>query len=199
MTEPVLQSRPTAIPTTIFVSVAVLFILALMLADQLSKWVVVELYFKDYILKAPSLDFWAWLITSPQERLNFISQDITSFFSMVMVWNRGVGFGLFASDDAMIPVMLGGVAVILSGVFAVWMWRETSLFLRACMAAVIAGALSNAWDRVRFGAVVDFVDLHIGTYHWPAFNLADSLIVVGIVSIAFYTIFIEPARKAVVS
>lgn len=173
------------------------FILFLMFLDQISKWAMVELYFKDFILKKPIMEFLPWLVTVPQERLGYVSQDITSFFSLVMVWNKGVGFGMFSDDSMVMPYVLGGVAVALSCVFLAWLYRSTSLFLSISLSAVVAGALSNAWDRVRFGAVADFLDFHVGGFYWPAFNVADSLVVGGIALVAFHSLFLETDERKV--
>lgn len=59
---------------------------------------------------------------------------------------------------------------------------------------VIAGALGNVWDRLRFGGVIDFLDFHINDWHYPAFNIADSCIVVGVGLILIHNIFIEPKK-----
>lgn len=166
-------------------------ILSLIILDQASKWGMVELYFKDMLLKQPYMTFWAWLAPAAQERLNFITQDITSYFSFVMVWNRGVGFGLLANNHPMIPYLLCGFSIVLSSVFAVWIARTSSFILCSSMACIIAGALSNSWDRIRFGAVIDFIDIHVAGYHWPAFNIADSLIVAGVIILAIHSFFTD--------
>ncbi len=66
-----------------------------------------------------------------------------------------------------------------TGVMA-WMWRERRLAVAAPLALIVGGALGNIVDRVRLGAVTDFIDAHIGDFHWPTFNLADTAITVGV-------------------
>ncbi|MAI49958.1 MAG: signal peptidase II [Rhodospirillaceae bacterium] len=111
--------------------------------------------------------------------------EVTSFFNLVMVWNRGVSFGLFSSISPWTPVLLGTIAVVISMVLALWMYRARSRWLCVSLALVIAGALGNAIDRVIYGAVADFLDFHAGGYHWPAFNVADIAISMGVVMLLF--------------
>jgi signal peptidase II len=104
---------------------------------------------------------------------------ITPFFNLVLVWNRGVSFGLLAGTGEHGPWLLTLMTVSIGAFLIVWLWRETRPVVRAALWLVLAGAAGNLIDRVRFGAVVDFLDFHVFGYHWPAFNVADSAIVVG--------------------
>ncbi len=107
---------------------------------------------------------------------------IPGFFQIVHAKNTGIAFGLFADAPAstrtFVLVFLSGLA--LAGVGALW-WASNPVSGRACTALslILGGALGNLFDRVRYGGVVDFLDFHVGSYHWPAFNVADSAIVVG--------------------
>lgn len=107
--------------------------------------------------------------------------EVTGFFNLVLVWNRGVTFGLFQGNDSPIQrVLLTGLAVVVAGVLAWWLRTGSHDSLsRWALRLIIAGALGNAIDRVAYGAVVDFLDFHVAGWHWPAFNVADSAIVVG--------------------
>ncbi len=125
--------------------------------------------------------FWVVLdIMSPPRII-----EVTSFFNLVMVWNRGASFGLFASQSPWTPVFLGCLAVLISVALGVWMYRATSRWLATALGMVIGGALGNAIDRVLYGAVADFLDFHAYGYHWPAFNVADISISVGVVMLLF--------------
>lgn len=170
--------------------IGLLIILVLAYLDQLSKWYVIEMYFRprDFYAQGASLDFITWLTTLSQERFPFYQSEVTSFFNLVMVWNKGVSFGMFASTHAFMPYALIVMALALTTLFVVWMWRSTSLLASIPLAMVISGALSNVWDRARFGAVADFLDVHIGDLHWPAFNIADSCIVLGVAGLALHTL-----------
>ncbi len=108
---------------------------------------------------------------------------VTPFFNLVLVWNRGVSFGLMGTNDAELQRwVLVGIALAVAAVLAVWLARGVAdAWQRWSFRLIIAGAVGNAIDRVLHGAVVDFLDFHYGGWHWPAFNVADSAIVVGAV------------------
>ncbi|MFW5833620.1 MAG: signal peptidase II [Pseudomonadota bacterium] len=107
--------------------------------------------------------------------------EVTPFFDLVLVWNTGVSFGLFQGNDAEAQRWaLAGLALLVSVGLAWWLRTgEHGRLQRWGIVLVIAGAVGNAIDRVVHGAVVDFLDFHVAGWHWPAFNVADSSIVVG--------------------
>jgi len=107
--------------------------------------------------------------------------EVTSFFNLVMAWNRGISFSLFRSDWAAGPYVWAGLAILVAVALGWWLGRVRHKLTAAALGLVIGGALGNAIDRLRLGAVADFLDFHWQSYHWPAFNLADSAISVGIV------------------
>lgn len=104
---------------------------------------------------------------------------LTPFLDLVLVWNPGVSFGMLAGLGDARPGLLAAITLAIGGLLAVWLWREERPLARIALILVLAGAAGNLIDRLRFGAVVDFLDLHLAGYHWPAFNVADSAIVVG--------------------
>jgi signal peptidase II len=114
---------------------------------------------------------------------------LTGFLNLTPVWNRGVSFGLFASDDPIGPWVLAGLATAVSVGLAAWLARSPRGMARPALALVIGGALGNVVDRLRFGAVFDFVDVHAAGWHWPAFNLADSAITIGVALLLFDGLF----------
>jgi signal peptidase II len=102
--------------------------------------------------------------------------EVTPFMNFVLAWNPGVSFGLFQGQAPW--VMIAGTAVITIG-FLIWMWRTRDRVLGIALAMVVGGALGNLVDRLRHGAVTDFIDLHVAGYHWPVFNIADTGITIG--------------------
>jgi signal peptidase II len=104
---------------------------------------------------------------------------VTPFFNLVLVWNRGVSFGMFNSGGAFAPWLLSGLALAVVIGLGVWLRRTDQLLTGLGLGLVIGGAVANVIDRIRFGAVVDFLDFHLAGYHWPAFNVADAAICVG--------------------
>lgn len=105
---------------------------------------------------------------------------ILGFFNLVHVRNPGVSFGLMPGLG---PWALAGFAVAVSAGLAVWLARAESRLTAAALGLVIGGALGNAIDRLRLGAVFDFLDFHAFGYHWPAFNAADAAITVGVIGL----------------
>lgn len=175
-----------------------LTIILVFIADQISKWWVVEHMIKPMALPAhadaSAMPFLQWMITA-QDQMPFVRIDVLPFFNLVMVWNKGVSFGMFNGDSAYGPLILFCVAAALVAVFSVWLHRTTSAMTAAGLVLIIGGAAGNMLDRVRFGAVVDFLDLHAGDFHWPAFNVADSAICIGIALLLIHGLFFETKKK----
>lgn len=105
--------------------------------------------------------------------------EVTGFFNLVLVWNRGVSFGMLQGIGGIGPWLLTGFGLAVCVALLVWLAREGRVLTRVAIGLVIGGAIGNIVDRLRFGAVVDFLDFHALGYHWPAFNISDSAIVVG--------------------
>lgn len=115
--------------------------------------------------------------------------EILSFADLVLVWNRGVSFGLFNQDSQLLRWVLTAIALAISVGLLVWLMRVARALPAVAVGLILGGALGNVVDRIRFGAVVDFVYLHAGTYAWPAFNVADSTITVGVVVLLYDSLF----------
>lgn len=106
--------------------------------------------------------------------------EITGLFNLVLIWNTGVSFGMFANDGGAARWILIGVALAIVLALSIWLrWADTRL-MAVSLGLVIGGALGNVVDRILYGAVVDFLDFHAMGYHWPAFNVADAAIVIGV-------------------
>ncbi len=140
--------------------------------DQASKWVVLA------------------LIVRPSGAI-----EVTGFFNLVLTFNTGVSFGLFGGDTAWKPWALSFVALAVSAALLYWLLRESGRYLAIAVGLIVGGAMGNVIDRLRLGAVTDFLDFHLGTWHWPAFNLADSAITVGVVILVFDGLFRERHRS----
>ena len=105
---------------------------------------------------------------------------LTDFFNLVIVWNSGASFGIFSDGPGWVSFALISFAAIICIILAIWLMRSESNVCIFGLGLVIGGAIGNSIDRVRFGSVLDFLDLHIGHLHWPAFNIADSGITIGV-------------------
>lgn len=135
-----------------------LIVLVLLACDQVSKY---------------------WIISTMN--LYEMREIIPGLFNLVHVTNKGAAFSMLASVDSPLRhwffVSVNSAAVIGLTIAA---FKMPDQWYRVAFAMVGAGALGNLIDRLRFGAVIDFLDIYLGSYHWPAFNVADSSICVGV-------------------
>jgi len=129
-------------------------------ADQLSKW---------------------WVIQVMEDHTEI---PVTGFFNLVLGRNTGVSFGLFNEAP---PWLLVGITLAIVLMLLVWASRERQSITGVALGLIIGGALGNMLDRLRHSGVTDFLDFHIGGIHWPAFNLADTAIVLGVLLLLFDT------------
>ena len=106
--------------------------------------------------------------------------EITPFFNLVLGFNPGISFGMFRDLFFERPFVLVGIkAAIIAGLL-VWATRTDRLLEAVALGLIAGGAAGNVMDRVLRGAVTDFLDFHVGAWHWPAFNTADAAITVGV-------------------
>lgn len=177
---------------------SMLIVLLIFVADQVSKWWIVERVMKPEALPktvdASAMPFLQWLTTA-QDQMVFVKLHVLPFFNLVMVWNKGVSFGLFNQDSEMGPMILTVLSLAIAIGFGFWLARAKSPTLCLALSMIIGGALGNVIDRIRFGAVADFLDFHLFGYHWPAFNLADSAICIGIAILLIHSLFFDKKPK----
>jgi signal peptidase II len=117
---------------------------------------------------------------------------IPGFFSIVHVRNPGGAFGFMAGQGPMVRSILFLVISGLAAGVIIWLYRRTPAsfrLLRIALALIFGGAIGNIIDRIRFGEVVDFLDVYIGNLHWPAFNIADSAITIGMTIMIYHVLF----------
>ena len=138
--------------------VAALVVLA---ADQASKW---------WILNVVDLPDIGQIVVLP-------------VLNLTMVWNRGVTFGLLTNSGQWSYLLLAAVALAVVVGLVVWLRRAESRLVATALGAIVGGALSNVIDRLRFGAVVDFIHAHLGDWSWYVFNVADAAIVCGVAAL----------------
>jgi signal peptidase II len=117
---------------------------------------------------------------------------VTPFFNLALTWNRGVSFGIL-NDGVVNAWVFFAFAVLFAVILAVWMVRTSSMPLRYGLALMIGGALGNAIDRLRWGAVADFLDVHALGWHFWTFNLADAAITGGAILLVADSLFRRPS------
>ena len=145
------------------------------------------------------LDLWTkWLVVQRIDLHEAITV-IPNFFQLVHVRNTGAAFGIGANANSqIIPILLNAGAIVVFGVVVVYALRSavTDRLLQTGLHLILGGAIGNLLDRFRFGYVVDFLDVYVGTHHWPAFNVADSAICIGI-GLLFLDMKKKPETSAV--
>jgi signal peptidase II len=140
--------------------------------DQLSKWLIVtKIMVSERVL------------------------HVTPFFDLVLNWNPGISFGLFNGAPEIARYLFVGIAGVIIGGLLFWLWRVERPLLAAAVGLIIGGAVGNVIDRLRFGAVTDFLYFHLGRYDFPAFNLADSSITIGVGLILIDSLFAEKGSR----
>ena len=108
------------------------------------------------------------------------SEVVTSFLTLVSTCNRGMSFGLFNTSQNLSVPLFAVAAVVIVAVLFYWLSRVKSEILSSAIGLIIGGAIGNVIDRLRFGGVIDFLYFHLGSWYWPAFNIADSAICIGV-------------------
>jgi signal peptidase II len=114
---------------------------------------------------------------------NNLGSDIfnSAYLNIVLIWNKGIAFGLFSFDESHLYNILSLIISIIV-VILVIMSLKSHGFKRYSLLMIVGGALGNLHDRIFFNAVPDFIDFHVGNFHWFIFNVADIFITVGVIS-----------------
>lgn len=105
---------------------------------------------------------------------------VTGFFNIVLVWNKGTSFNIISHSAEVMPYVLAMLSLGIAIWLHRWLLRAEDRWHAIGLGMVLGGAIGNVFDRLLYGAVVDFLDFHVNGWHWPAFNVADSAIVVGV-------------------
>lgn len=126
--------------------------------------------------------------------------EVGPFFNLVLAWNTGISYGWFQTDSASGQWLLLAFKVVAVTALAIWMARSHTRLATISLGLIIGGAIGNAIDRFAYGAVVDFVLLHLRIggklYNWYVFNIADVAIVAGVIGLLYDTFRGQPAAKA---
>jgi signal peptidase II len=144
--------------------------LAILVLDQWSKWLI-ELHLTEHVAQPV----------------------VPGFINLTHVRNRGVAFGLFSDGGVSTPLLLTLLGLVALAIVGVYFFRTASQdrLLLTSLALILGGAVGNLVDRIASGEVTDFVDVYIGLHHWPAFNVADSAISVGIALMALDSVLMS--------
>lgn len=152
-------------------------ICGVILLDQYTKWLVIDALYPSAAAHPGFLQWLTSLNKAIHEHDAFGHKTLSPFLSFVMVWNKGISFGIMEGLHMAQVFIVLSLAIAL--VLLLWLARSTQKAVAFALSLIIGGALGNVADRVRFDAVEDFIDFHLEQHHWPAFNIADSCIVIG--------------------
>ena len=178
------MAHQTHTPGRFFV-IGIFMIFAIIMADQYSKWFVLETMLRDS--EVALTPFKTWFFTTHEisvfedVRENYNAVTLTSFMDFVMVWNHGISFGMLQNGGQLMTLGLTFIGLIVSLSLLIYMVLTNKMLINISSGLIAGGALGNTIDRIRFGAVADFIDIHVNGMHWPAFNVADAAIAIGAV------------------
>ncbi|MGO9816479.1 MAG: signal peptidase II [Acidocella sp.] len=141
-------------------------------------------------------DQWSkYLVLNPLGLQDGHLLTVAPVLNLVLVWNHGITFGLFAGAGAKALFALIASAVVLA--LFTWMWRTQKWIVTISVGAIAGGAIGNVIDRLRFGAVVDFLQVHVGALYYPwVFNVGDSAIVCGVIALMLENLSQKPPVAA---
>ena len=155
-----------------------LFILFAVFVDQVSKYFIIE-YFNIY----------------PELLINDFLYEVNQYLNIVIVWNKGFAFGLFQNNFFSVNILyiflIGSVILVL----IIYANKLNQKYYFLIFGLIIGGALGNLIDRILYGAVVDFIDLHYMNLHWYVFNIADICISIGCILLVLAEISKKPSDK----
>ena len=150
----------------------------------LSASIIILCFFVDRISKIKIIEF--------QEYNS--SHYVNDFINFDLVWNTGIGFGLFSSLSGLIynilTIIIGFVII-----FLIYLITKSKFLEKVFISLILGGALGNFYDRIFYYAVPDFIDLHYNNFHWFTFNIADIFITLGILILIFKDIFRKKCLK----
>ena len=143
------------------------------------------------VLAADQITKW-WILSAVMQPPRII--PVTPFFNLVLGWNQGVSFGMLNFESQLSDWLLPIAVIAITVALGVWLYRADRLRVAAALGLIIGGAIGNLVDRLRFGAVLDFLDFYAAGFHWPAFNLADSGITVGAIVLILDSLFVSEEK-----
>jgi signal peptidase II len=119
---------------------------------------------------------------------------INDFVNFDLVWNTGIGFGIFSSTNNLVYHSITGVIGIVL-IFIVYLISKSKFIDKVFFTMILGGALGNFYDRIVYSAVPDFIDIHYQSFHWFTFNIADISISIGVIMLIFKDVFFKNEKN----
>ena len=148
----------------------------------LNLLIICFIFFLDRISKL-------YILSIAQDQ-GLVDLKINSFLNLVLIWNTGIGFGLFQFEENLIYYIITFLIVIVN-LIIIYLFFSSNNTHRIFLSLILGGSLGNLFDRIYYSAVPDFIDINYNGYHWFVFNVADIFITIGILAL----IFLEILRK----
>ena len=130
---------------------------------------------------------------------NKVIPVIPNFFNLVLVWNKGMAFGILSEAPEFVRfltlIIITLIIVVITVIYAYKNCKNIPTLQFYGLALITGGALGNLYDRIFIGKVRDFLDFYIGNYHWPAFNIADSSITIGVIIFVSYELLFKKEKQ----
>ena len=123
--------------------------------------------------------------------------ELLPVLDLTLVWNHGVTFGLLNGFGSWSHLVLSAAALLVVAALVRWLWRTENPVAALSIGAIAGGAVGNVIDRLRYGAVVDFIHAHVGDWSWYVFNVADAAIVCGVAGLLLEGHLVRRARQKV--
>jgi signal peptidase II len=152
------------IKSSIFLKISIIFLIFIL--DRISKTYVINLF----------------------NETQFEEIYLLNFLNIYFIWNEGIAFGLLNFDNDLIYNSIT-LLIILISLTILYLAFKNRNYTGYFFAMILGGSLGNLFDRIKFSAVPDFIDIHIGNYHWFIFNVADIFISLGIICLIFVELF----------
>ena len=146
--------------------ISLIFVVTIFLVDRLTK-----IYILNLSEEGIEVDFY-----------------IFSFLNIYLVWNSGIGFGLFSTDPNLFYHFITFLIIVINFIL-IYLLIKSSTKKSFLFAIILGGSLGNMYDRLYYFAVPDFIDLHLGDFHWFIFNVADIFITIGIIGLIIFELF----------
>ena len=128
------------------------------------------------------------------ENQGIIDITINPFLNIILVWNSGIGFGLFQFDERFAYNLITILILIINFVI-IYLLLNAEKFHKILFAMILGGSFGNLYDRIYYSAVPDFIDLNYNGYHWFVFNVADIFISIGVFALIFFEMFRKKNEK----
>ena len=157
----------------------------------MSKKKIIDLIFVIFIFSIDRLS--KLLVIKSAEANGEVNFSVTSFLNFNLIWNEGIAFGLLSFDDKFYYNLITLLIAVITSII-IWLANKSKGVEKLGFLMIVGGSLGNLFDRLIYRAVPDFIDFHIGNFHWFIFNPADIFITLGVICLILDEFFVKNNR-----